>query len=74
MDVTLIIDPDTCIGYGECVTEDPEAVELAPDGCARVICATLDETRARRICEVCPTGAISIGRVRGRPCQVAFVT
>ena len=59
MDVTLIIDPDTCIGYGECVlTEDPDAVELGPNGTARVICAALDETRARRICEVCPTGAI----------------
>ena len=34
MEVKLIIDMDTCMGYGECVAEDPEAVELDQDGCA----------------------------------------
>lgn len=58
MSVKLIIDRDTCIGYGECVAEDPEAVELGGDGCARVILAVLDPDRAARICAACPTSAI----------------
>jgi ferredoxin len=58
--VTLLIDRDECIGYGECVSEDPEAVALGEDGCARSIVATLDRARAERICAVCPTGAITV--------------
>jgi ferredoxin len=60
MDVTLVIDPDTCIGYGECVAEDPAAVELDAQGCARPLVATLPEERARRICAACPVGAIKL--------------
>lgn len=60
MDVQLIIDPDVCVGYGECVAEDAEAVELTDDGCARVRLATLDRARADRICAACPVGAISV--------------
>ncbi len=59
MDVQLIIDPDVCVGYGECVAEDAEAVELTDDGCARVRLATLDRARADRICAACPVGAIT---------------
>jgi ferredoxin len=59
MDVRLVIDPDLCIGYGECVGEDPEAVRLDGDGCARPILASLSSDRAERLCAVCPTGAIS---------------
>lgn len=59
MNVRLIIDPDTCIGYGECVAEDAGAVELSHDGCARLKVAELDAERAARLCAVCPTGAIS---------------
>jgi ferredoxin len=59
MDVRLVIDPDLCIGYGECVGEDPEAVRLDDDGCARPIVASLSRDRAERLCAVCPTGAIS---------------
>lgn len=59
MDVRLVIDPDLCIGYGECVGEDPEAVRLDGDGCAQPILACLPVDRAERLCAVCPTGAIS---------------
>ena len=59
MAVKLIIDRDTCIGYGECVAEDAEAVQLDGDGCARVILAELDPDRAARICAACPTNAIT---------------
>ena len=50
MNVQLIIDPDTCIGYGECVAQDAEAVELDDEGCARARTAALDRDRADRIC------------------------
>ncbi len=58
--VKLIIDPDTCVGYGECVAVDPEAVELTADGCARATIANLDAARADQICAACPVGAITL--------------
>jgi len=61
MDVELIIDPDTCVGYGECVARDAEAVELDDQGCARVRLASLDRARAARICAACPVGAVTVG-------------
>ena len=60
MDVRLIIDPDLCIGYGECVAEDPDAVALDEHGCARPLADRLSADRAQRICAACPTGAISV--------------
>jgi ferredoxin len=66
MDVELIIDPDTCVGYGECVAEDADAVELDGDGCARARLVSLDLARAERICAACPVGAISLVAA-GRP-------
>ena len=60
--VTVEIDRNACIGYGECVTEDPDAVELDRDGCARLLVPNLEPARARRLCAVCPANAISIVR------------
>ncbi len=56
----LIVDEDTCIGSGECIAEDPAAIELDDHGCARVLIAELDEARAQRICDTCPVGALSV--------------
>ena len=58
MDVRLVIAPELCIGYGECVAEDPEAVALGEDGCAHPLVHLISAERARRICAVCPTGAV----------------
>ncbi len=60
MDVTITIDADACIGYGECVAEDPDAVELDESGCARLLVSRIDADRARRLCAACPTDAISV--------------
>ena len=60
MEMRLIIDPDTCVGYGECVAEDAEAMELDEHGCARARVATLDAARAERICAACPVGAVTM--------------
>lgn len=62
MSVRLIVDEDVCIGSGECVAEDPEAIELDDTGCARVLVTPMDEDRASNLCGVCPVGALSIER------------
>ena len=58
--VHLIIDPDACIGSGECVAIDPDAVELDNQGSAHLLIDQLEEERARRLCDACPMSAISI--------------
>jgi ferredoxin len=60
MDTQIIIDPDTCVGYGECIAEDAEAVELDDNGCARALVPLMSRERAERLCAVCPVGAISV--------------
>jgi ferredoxin len=60
MDIQLIIDPDTCVGYGECVAEDASAVELDESGCARALVPLLPRDRAERLCAACPVGAITL--------------
>jgi len=60
MNVTVIVDPDTCIGSGECVALDPEAIELDEQGTARILLAEMDEQRAERLCATCPVGALSV--------------
>jgi ferredoxin len=60
MNVTVIVDPDTCIGSGECVALDSEAIELDEQGTARILLAEMDEQRAEQLCATCPVGALSI--------------
>jgi ferredoxin len=59
MEMRIIIDPDACVGYGECVATDADAVELDDHGCARAITATVAADRAERLCAACPVGAIT---------------
>jgi ferredoxin len=59
MSVHLIADTDTCIGSGECVGLDPDAVEIH-DGCARVLIDPIEEERAQALCDTCPVGALTI--------------
>jgi ferredoxin len=60
MDTQIIIDPDACVGYGECVAEDAAAVEIDAQGCARVLVPLMSRDRAERLCAACPVGAISV--------------
>ena len=60
--VRVVIDPDACIGSGECVAVDSEAVELDDQGSAHLLIDQLDEERAKSLCEACPMSAISIQR------------
>lgn len=60
MNVQVIVNEDICIGSGECIALDPEAVELDENGTARMLLAELEETRAARLCASCPVGALEI--------------
>ena len=60
MGVRVIVDADSCIGSGECVAVDPEAVEIEAGGLARMLIDDLDEDRAIGICRACPVGALSV--------------
>ncbi len=62
MGVRIAVDVDGCIGSGECVAIDPDAVELDEAGIARMLIDDLDEDRAERICRSCPVSALSIVR------------
>jgi ferredoxin len=58
--VRIAIDHDLCMGYGECVDEDPDAI-VVEDGLAYAVGTGLvDPQRAKCLCESCPVGAISI--------------
>jgi ferredoxin len=59
--VQLIVDPDACIGSGECVALAPEAIELDGQGIADVIVSEIEEERAKLLCDTCPVGALSMG-------------
>jgi ferredoxin len=61
------IDRGICVGFGDCVTEAPEAFALdaesvavfvAPDGVGR--------ERLLRACEACPVDAITVWDAEGR--------
>jgi ferredoxin len=60
--VRVVVDRDGCIGSADCVRLDPDAIELDDHGSARMRVADLDERRAKRLCDECPVGAISIAR------------
>ena len=58
--VHLIVDSDACIGSGECVASDPEAIALDEQGTARALVSELEESRGQALCDACPVGALSI--------------
>jgi ferredoxin len=63
MAVTIIVDEFTCIGSGECVAHDPEAMALDDSGIAYTRIGELDEARATGICNSCPVSALSMAPI-----------
>jgi ferredoxin len=62
--VKVIIDPDKCCGYGECVVTAPGLFEIGDDNRAHVMrdgeLSRLDAEMAREASYSCPVEAIDI--------------
>lgn len=61
MPVQVIIDEYACIGSGECVALDPEAIAIDDSGVAYMLVGEMSEDRAERLCRSCPVEALRIG-------------
>jgi ferredoxin len=61
------IDRTLCVGFGDCVTEAPEAFVLDDTGTAVFVTPDLvDRDRLLRACDVCPVDAITVWDAAGR--------
>lgn len=58
MSVKVVIDAESCIGCGLCVSTAPDAVEFDADGKATVV-AEVEDTVAEELVGSCPVSAIS---------------
>jgi ferredoxin len=59
--IAIEIDENRCVGIGACVEAEPDAVTLDDDAISRPVRgARLTRARARALCDLCPSGAISI--------------
>jgi ferredoxin len=65
-DLRIRIDRTLCVGFGDCVTEAPEAFVLDESGTA-VFVKPEDVVRERllKACDVCPVDAITVWGVDG---------
>jgi ferredoxin len=59
-DLVVEIDRDLCVGFGDCITEVPEALELDADDVAvfREGCENVDREALLRACDACPVDAL----------------
>ena len=59
--VAIEIDENRCVGIGVCIDTEPDAVILGDEGISRPVeHARLARARAQKLCDLCPSGAISI--------------
>jgi len=60
-DLRIRIDRTLCVGFGDCVTEAPEAFVLDESGVAVFVKPEdVDRERLLRACDVCPVDAITV--------------
>lgn len=65
--LTILIDPDLCVGFGDCVTASPEAFELDEDGIAVFRAPeTVPRERLLEACDACPVDALTVLDEDGR--------
>lgn len=61
--IEIRIDPETCMGSGNCLFWAPESFDLGDDGHAVVLDPeATDEERLHVVADGCPVGAISLWR------------
>lgn len=60
------IDRTLCVGFGDCVTEAPEAFVLDDSGVAIFVKPEeVERDRLLRACDVCPVDAITVWDAQG---------
>jgi ferredoxin len=60
-DLRVRIDRTLCVGFGDCITEAPEAFVLDDSGTAVFVNpAAVERERLLRACDVCPVDAITV--------------
>lgn len=60
-DLRVRIDRTVCVGFGDCVTEAPEAFVLDDTGTAIFVNPDkVERERLLRACDVCPVDAITV--------------
>jgi len=66
-DLVVRIDRLLCVGFGDCISEAPEAFELDAEGVATFGAAPEQTAREQliRACEACPVDALSVVQLDG---------
>lgn len=65
-DLRIRIDRTLCVGFGDCVTEAPEAFVLDDTGTAVFVKPEdVERERLLKACDVCPVDAITVWDVDG---------
>lgn len=65
-DLRIRIDRTICVGFGDCVTEAPEAFVLDESGVAVFVKPEeVDRERLLRACDACPVDAITVWDAEG---------
>ena len=60
-EVAIAIDENRCVGIGVCLDAEPDAVVMDDDAVSRPVEGVrLPRERAQTLCDLCPSGAISI--------------
>lgn len=60
------IDRTLCVGFGDCITEAPEAFVLDADGVAVFVKPdAVERERLLRACDACPVDAITVWNGNG---------
>ena len=65
-DLRVRIDRTLCVGFGDCITEAPEAFVLDESGTAVFVNpAAVERERLLRACDACPVDAITVWNETG---------
>jgi ferredoxin len=65
-DLRIRIDRTLCVGFGDCITEAPEAFVLDESGTAVFVNPNaVDRERLLRACDACPVDAITVWNESG---------
>ena len=65
-DLRIRIDRTLCVGFGDCITEAPEAFVLDESGVAIFVKPEeVERDRLLRACDACPVDAITVWDVQG---------